>query len=596
MRTSPAVLASTVLVALAAPPAAAQGHVTFSVDWHSPSVGLPDSFTGTPITAGDVLTPVSLTPVLGPLPLPGIWTSAGLGPPAPGLAIPTYPLCAGVPTCQACPIEVDAYSAGLDRLLLGNEPPGVFWFSVDAYGWGLPGPPIVPNLLSEGPAGGIAEAPADVWIDLGIPPGPVPPPPFGPIVGHVGAVDGNGLPGPSPFAYPGLGLIEPSPPTFVPCDPGDNLDALNAFAPGPAPPFPVYYSLDTGFPDPNGYPNAGSAFANGFVGGDVLVSPAPGVPPVLFAPAAALGLDLLMGFDSDDLDALMLAENGTGAFEPSLTPYDWIGGATDMLLFSVRRGSAVIGAPDSIFGMPIEPGDILTTPLLGGLSPYPGILVPAEALGLATVRFGAPNPLTGADDLDALSSPFAPFFDCDLNGIEDAIDIAFGTHTDVNLNGIPDVCELVGGPYCLGVACPCGNNDPNAGCVNSTGVGALLSATGTSSVTNDDLKLTVSSMPVNKFGVFYMGPNQIALPFGDGLRCVGGGGVGLFRYNPPLNSGAAGSISIGPGLVAWSSGFPPGGAITPGSTWQFQCWYRDPFGPCGQFFNLSNGYSVTFTP
>ncbi|MEZ5975726.1 MAG: hypothetical protein R3E96_13060 [Planctomycetota bacterium] len=49
-----------------------------------------------------------------------------------------------------------------------------------------------------------------------------------------------------------------------------------------------------------------------------------------------------------------------------------------MLLFSVRRGSWVIGQPDSIFGIPIEEGDILTTPLptaMGGVSPFPGIFI-----------------------------------------------------------------------------------------------------------------------------------------------------------------------------------------------------------------------------
>ncbi|MCF6329546.1 MAG: hypothetical protein L3J02_07095, partial [Henriciella sp.] len=51
-------------------------------------------------------------------------------------------------------------------------------------------------------------------------------------------------------------------------------------------------------------------------------------------------------------------------------------GDTDMVLFSVRRGSPVVGMPDSIFGIPIADGDILTTPLptsMGGVSPFPGI-------------------------------------------------------------------------------------------------------------------------------------------------------------------------------------------------------------------------------
>ena len=35
------------------------------------------------------------------------------------------------------------------------------------------------------------------------------------------------------------------------------------------------------------------------------------------------------------------------------------------------------------------------------------------------------------------------------------------------------------------------------------------------------------------------------------------------------------------------------GLITAGSTWNFQAWYRDPAAG-GAFFNLSDGFEVTF--
>jgi len=39
----------------------------------------------------------------------------------------------------------------------------------------------------------------------------------------------------------------------------------------------------------------------------------------------------------------------------------------------------------------------------------------------------------------------------------------------------------------------------------------------------------------------------------------------------------------------------PAGQLTAGATWNFQGWFRDP--PAGgAFFDLSDGYSITFVP
>ena len=50
-------------------------------------------------------------------------------------------------------------------------------------------------------------------------------------------------------------------------------------------------------------------------------------------------------------------------------------------------------------------------------------------------------------------------------------------------------------------------------------------------------------------------------------------------------------------LVDFTS--PPAGSgpgqITPGSTWYFQFWYRDPQGPGGTGFNTSDGLEVRFS-
>jgi hypothetical protein len=579
--------------------AAAQSTVHFSVDWQSITVGGPDSAFAFPITEGDILRPTAPAIGLGPLPTPSIAYSAGVIP-AVGLGLAGHPGCAGHPGSTPCIVEVDALSFGQDW-----EPmPGVplmhsVRFSVDEHARGIPGMPFPPTIWTENFVGDIA---ADVLVDAGI--GAAPTPPFGAATpGSVAFLDGNGLASLSPAQYPGIGLIEPRPPTLVLPKLGDNLDALEmdpGSATGGPPAFGFFYSLDAAWADPmSGIPHSGSAAAHGFPPAAVLRTGVPGGIPALYATPPMLGLDLAGGPLSDDLDALVLSENGFPGFQPSQVPYDWaFGGNVDMLLFSVRRGSAVIGAPDSLFGIPISEGDILTTPIptaLGGVSPFPAIFIAAENLGLATQRSGTAGPFN--DDLDALDLDPKPLIDCDGNGIEDALDIAIGGAPDTNGNGIPDVCEpplITYNCFCPAPLGPCGNNDASAGCRNSTGSGALLTGTGTTSVGADNLVLTTTQMPAFTLGLMLQGPSLVApLPFFDGRRCVSGN---LLRW-PIQNSGITGSFSYGPGMAAFAvANHPPAFWLTAGSTWHFQTWYRDTAGPCGTGANVSNSASVTFTP
>jgi len=167
-----------------------------------------------------------------------------------------------------------------------------------------------------------------------------------------------------------------------------------------------------------------------------------------------------------------------------------------------------------------------------------------------------------------------------------------------------EVCINVGTPsvsaYCFGTGCPCGNDDATGGCANSSGAGGLLDATGSTSTTSDDLRLVATRLPLGTFGVLYAGTSTTQAPFGDGFRCVQPGppgspaGTGFLRF-PIRHSGTNGSIQEGPGIAAWSISAPGGfGAILPGSVWHFQAYYRNPTGPCGQGWNLTNALSVTF--
>lgn len=546
-RWQPLALAATALGALASTSSA---QIVYSIDFRGPSIGTPATGGGC-IGSGDLLiTPGG--PGYAPLPAPGIFVPSGLG----GLGlVPVPAICVCPPPAfAACAREVDALSFGFDAPVAPVQMlAGTFLFSVDACSMGGPGP-LAPNVASETPVG---DSPADVFESLILPPAPVPPFVLIPGTGNSGILDGNGLPSPTTALYPGLGLIEPRMP-----GPGITGDDVDAFDVGPLPAVwtPVYFSLDSAFPNVcAGAPNSGSAALFGFAPGAVLVTVVPGGPPVVYAPPALLGLDLV-GPGTDDLDAIAIAENGVAGYQPSPVPFAWMGAGTDMLLFSVRRGSAVVGAPDSIFGLPIEPGDILVPPVAGGLSPFPGIFVAAEALGLATGRGGAGM----AAELDGLDTVRPP---------------------------------QTGLPYCFGsppAACPCGNaGAPGNGCAHSGNpAGANIAAAGIASVAGDSVVLTGTGMPPGGPCLYFQGTAQASLPFGDGILCIGGVITRLgVKFNNLLGASSIPS-GIDPPLSVMGM-VPAGGGFR-----YYSCWYRDAVltycTPAA--FNVTNGVAVIWTP
>lgn len=132
------------------------------------------------------------------------------------------------------------------------------------------------------------------------------------------------------------------------------------------------------------------------------------------------------------------------------------------------------------------------------------------------------------------------------------------------------------------------------GAPNSAGPGARIASNGNTSVTGNAFVLSASGVVPDQPGLFYYGPNQVQIPFGEGLRCVDGAGVGTFRLTPPLTSDAAGLAlrAVDFHQAPANSG---AGAVLPGALWNFQLWYRDPLGgPAG--FNLSDGLAVRFVP
>jgi len=127
----------------------------------------------------------------------------------------------------------------------------------------------------------------------------------------------------------------------------------------------------------------------------------------------------------------------------------------------------------------------------------------------------------------------------------------------------------------------------------STTAGAIMGSSGSTSLGANEFVLEASQLPGQKPGLFYYGATSIQAPFGDGFRCVGAGGGGTFRLYPIVQSDGSGFVQRAIDFSAPPTGSGVG-QITPGSTWYFQLWFRDPQGPGGTGFNLTDGLEATF--
>jgi hypothetical protein len=156
----------------------------------------------------------------------------------------------------------------------------------------------------------------------------------------------------------------------------------------------------------------------------------------------------------------------------------------------------------------------------------------------------------------------------------------------------------------LGCGCPAGGPLPDCLCSrnnycditpNSAGSGARISSAGSLSLLFNDFELTAEDAAPNQFSLFFYGGGQTSVPFGDGTLCVSSSGAGVFRFGPPGQTNANGKITRTVNWNAAPTGTGPG-AVTPGTTWNYQLWYRDPSGPGGSGFNLSDALSATLCP
>jgi len=155
--------------------------------------------------------------------------------------------------------------------------------------------------------------------------------------------------------------------------------------------------------------------------------------------------------------------------------------------------------------------------------------------------------------------------------------------------------DLSGGAAALdvtGIDLPCGAFTYCEAVPHSAGGPASIGWTGSTSFVANSFGLTSTDAIPGGSGLFFYGQNKIQAAFGDGFRCAGGM---TFRLNPPVSADGAGVA-----MRALDFTLPPlasgNGAVLPGSTWNFQHWFRDTMGVGGSGFNLSDGLSVTFCP
>lgn len=144
-------------------------------------------------------------------------------------------------------------------------------------------------------------------------------------------------------------------------------------------------------------------------------------------------------------------------------------------------------------------------------------------------------------------------------------------------------------PYAPGTApvCPSPYNLCFPSANSADPIGAVLSWQGTQFVSSNNFTLIATGCPANAAGLFFFGPTETFVPFGNGFRCVGGS----IRRLPIITTNAFGdavyNLNVNAGVAA--------GVILGNTAWNFQFWFRDTAAG-GANFNLSDGLHVDFCP
>jgi len=255
---------------------------------------------------------------------------------------------------------------------------------------------------------------------------------------------------------------------------------------------------------------------------------------------------------------------------------------------SILWGNTDISNP-GLFEQQLDDGNanLVFTVVQGGSAPWnqdPRWVDPLGADGIAgtaddDLRLSCLSPY-----IDAGSNSLAAPGSTDLSGSPRLVDDP--AVPDTGTGGAP-IVDL--GAYEFSCGCSAAQNYCSA-LPNSSGGAASIGWSGSTSLFANGLTLSVSGAPPLKNGLFFYGSSQASVPWGDGLRCVGGS----LQRLALLQTDASGAASCALDFTQFPLSSGPH-ALLAGSVWNFQFYFRDPLGgPAG--WNSSDALEVSFCP
>ncbi|MCP5022618.1 MAG: hypothetical protein GY930_12695 [bacterium] len=139
----------------------------------------------------------------------------------------------------------------------------------------------------------------------------------------------------------------------------------------------------------------------------------------------------------------------------------------------------------------------------------------------------------------------------------------------------------------------CGTAPQLDGCQNSTGAGATMIASGSTSLTNDDLTLFMDGLPRRAPTFVLMGIPGVATMAFDGQYCISDSDANVLVVES-MRANGVGFAATRRRIFRYAS--RKGLTVLTGSSWAFQAMYYDRRGPCGTQYNFSNALCVTLVP